>query len=116
MKSFVLFLPHDPDRYNDLGEDDFMEIIKDYVGWVEDQTEKGVYKGGHKLVDGTGKNVTQTATGIEVHDGPFTELAEVLGGLMVIEAADYDSAVAIAKTHPHLKHNKTIEIREIDDV
>jgi hypothetical protein len=33
---------------------------------------------------------------------------------MVIEAADYRAAVEIARTHPHLVHNKTLEIRQLD--
>ena len=52
---------------------------------------------------------------MDVHEGPFTELAEVLGGFMIIEAADWDEAVAIAREHPHMKHNQRLEIRAIDE-
>ena len=48
------------------------------------------------------------------HDGPFADAAEILGGYMVIYAADYDEAVEIARSHPHMKHNETILIRQTD--
>lgn len=114
MAKFVLMLPHAPDRYTNLGEEDFMELMKDYVGWVEDMAAKGKYLSGEKLLDEGGKVVTKASGGLEVHDGPFTEVAEILGGYMVISAADYDEAVEIARSHPHMKHNDKIIIRQTD--
>ncbi|WP_262694341.1 YciI family protein [Kordiimonas aquimaris] len=113
MNTYALLLNHAPDRYDGLTEDDYMDIIKDYVAWVEKLSAEGTYVGGEKLADGPGKTLTKTDTGIEVHDAPMAELAEVLGGFMLIKAADYASAVAIAKTCPHMVHNSTLEIREV---
>ena len=114
MAQFVLMLPHAPDRYQNLAEADFMEIMKDYIGWVEDMTAKDKFRGGEKLMDEGGKIVSRKSGSVEVHDGAFAEIAEILGGFMVIEAVDYDEAVEIARGHPHLKHNETIIIRQID--
>lgn len=113
MNTYALLLNHAPDRYSGLSEDDYMDIIKDYVAWVEKLTAEGTYVGGEKLADGPGKTLTATDGGVEVHDSPMAELAEVLGGFMMIKAASYDAAVAIAKTCPHMVHNKTLEVREI---
>ncbi|MEL7058422.1 MAG: YciI family protein [Acidobacteriota bacterium] len=114
MAQFLLLLPHEPTRYRDVPHDEMMAIIQDYVAWVEDQTERGAYVDGHKLVDSAGKLLVAGDDGAEVHDGPFAELAEVLGGMMVIEAKSLDAAVDIARDHPHLRHNRRIEIRQID--
>jgi hypothetical protein len=114
MATFALLLNHPPDRYTRLSEDRYMAVIKDYVAWVERATADGTYVGGHKLASAAGKTVTATADGINVHDSPFAELPEVLGGLMVIKAADYDAAIQIARHHPHLVHNTSMEIRQID--
>ena len=46
-------------------------------------------------------------------DGPFSETKEVLGGLYLIEAADYDEAVARTSDHPHIEYGGTIEIRKL---
>jgi hypothetical protein len=114
MPKFVLMLPHAPDRYENLSEADFMEVMTDYIGWVEQMSAEGKYLSGEKLNADPGRIVTNKTGSIEVHDGPFTEVAEILGGYMVIEAKDYDDAVEIARAHPHMKHNQTIIIRQTD--
>lgn len=45
-------------------------------------------------------------------DGPYSETKEVLGGIYLIEAKDYDEAVARSLDHPHLEHG-TIELRQL---
>jgi hypothetical protein len=47
-----------------------------------------------------------------VHDGPFAETKEQLGGFYIIEAADLDEAIGIAKRMP-LQPDGTIEIRPL---
>ena len=116
MTTYALLLNHAPDRYDGLSEDEYMAIIKDYVAWVEELTADGIYKGGHKLNTAPGKLLTSSAGSVDVHDSPFAELTEVLGGLMIIEADDYAHAVEIARSCPHLVHNKSLEIRQIDEV
>lgn len=114
MAKFVFMLPHAPDRYTKLGEAEMIEVMTDYIGWVEQMSAAGKFVGGEKLLDEGGKIVTNRSGAIEVHDGPFTEVAEILGGYMVIEAEDYDEAVSIARSHPHMKHNETIHVRRTD--
>ena len=114
MAQFVFMLPHAPDRYTDISESEFVDLMKDYLGWVEDMTAQGKFKGGEKLLDEAGKIVTSTDGVTEVHEGPFSEVAEILGGFMILEAADYDEAIEIARGHPHLKHNQKIIIRQTD--
>lgn len=50
-----------------------------------------------------------------ITDGPFTESKEAVGGYFLIEAADYDAAVGIARECPALQHNGRVEIRQISD-
>ena len=116
MAKFALLLHHAPDRYTGLDEDEFVGIMKDYIGWVQDAAAKGIYTGGHKLTASAGTEVTSGPNGVQVHDGPFAELPEVLGGLMIVEVDTLEDAVELAKNHPHLVHNSRIEIREIEDV
>lgn len=114
MPKFVLMLPHARDRYENLSESEFMEVMTDYIGWVEQMSASGKYLSGEKLNADPGRIVTNVSGSIEVHDGPFAEVAEILGGYMVISADDYDEAVEIARAHPHMKHNQTIVIRQTD--
>ena len=46
-----------------------------------------------------------------VTDGPFIESKETIGGYSIIEAADLDEAIAIAKTWPLRTH--AVEIRPV---
>lgn len=55
----------------------------------------------------------RTAGGAQtIHDGPFAETKEQLGGYYVVEAADLDAAIAIAKKVP-LASDGAIEIRPL---
>ena len=48
MPKFVLMLPHAPDRYTKLGEAEFMDLMKDYIGWVEEMSCQGKVRGRRK--------------------------------------------------------------------
>ncbi len=74
---------------------------------------------GGKRIGGAGLKATTTATTVRtsggrktVHDGPFAEAREQLGGFYLIEAADLDEAIAIAKQVPVLQDG-AIEIRPL---
>jgi hypothetical protein len=57
--------------------------------------------------------VRTNTTGVQtVHDGPFADTKEQLGGFYVIDAPDLDAAIGIAKKIPLLKAG-AIEIRPV---
>jgi hypothetical protein len=47
-----------------------------------------------------------------VTDGPFAEIKERIGGMILIRAASYEEAVEIAKGSPILQLGGTVEIRK----
>jgi hypothetical protein len=71
------------------------------------------------IVGGNALQPTPTATSIRhgdnaevsVTDGPFAETKEALGGYYLIEAADLDAAIAIAKQVP--AEHGGVEVRPI---
>ena len=72
---------------------------------------------GDTLVAGAGLKTTDTATtlrhsggGHSVHDGPFAETKEQLGGFYLVDVPDLDAAMAIARRIP-MPHGGSIEIR-----
>ncbi len=74
---------------------------------------------GAKRIGGSGLAATSSATTIRtkggkhaVHDGPFAEAKEQLGGFYLVEAKDLDEAIAIAKRVPVLQDG-SIEIRPV---
>jgi hypothetical protein len=58
--------------------------------------------------DGAGK-IVQTSK--NVINGPYAEIKEAIGGLIIIKAADYDEAVSIAYSCPILGLGGNVEIR-----
>ena len=93
-------------------------IYEDEKGWSDGDPaviEEGMkahnqfaVDAGEKLRGGQALQPTSTATtirkdgsgGFAVTDGPFVETKEALGGYYVIEAADLDEAIALAKKVP----------------
>lgn len=46
-------------------------------------------------------------------DGPFLDSKEYLGGLVIVDAADLDGALAIAEDLQELRPNVAIEVRPV---
>ena len=74
---------------------------------------------GAKRVGGAGLKATSSATTVRttkgkqrVHDGPFAETKEQLGGFYLIEAPDLDAAMEIARKVP-LTEDGAIEVRPV---
>jgi hypothetical protein len=62
-----------------------------------------------RLFDPSGKIVTKDKS---FANGPFVEITQSIGGFVVITAADYNEAVAIAQHCPVLKLGGTVEVRQ----
>jgi hypothetical protein len=74
---------------------------------------------GAARISAAGLQRTATATTVRteggkqvIHDGPFAETKEQLGGYYLIEAPDLDAAIAIAKRVP-LRFDGSIEVRPL---
>ncbi|MGK2860505.1 MAG: YciI family protein [Chitinophagaceae bacterium] len=81
--------------------------------WMENLGKEGKFISGLPLgkegsvINGSKKNVT---------DGPFTEGKEIVGGYLMIKAADHSEAVELAKGCPLLDHEGTVEVRELQQL
>ena len=113
MPQYMLLL-HDSGTFPpDMSPEDIQAIIGRYVEWRARLQQSGHKVSGHKLRDGEGRVMTGTVGAPKVTDGPYAESREVIGGLFVIDARDYDEAIALARDCPHLDFG-TIEIRQIE--
>jgi hypothetical protein len=83
-----------------------MEIWKNWMGSLA---------GSGQLVDGLplGKDGKVVKAGATITDGPFAEGNEIVGGYLIVNAADLGAAVEISKGCPIFEHNGTVEVREI---
>ncbi len=113
MAQFILLLHENPARFSDLTPEEMQQMVARYGAWGRALAEKGRYVGGHKLTDDGGRFLKRITGSLGVTDGPYSEVKEVIGGLFIVDAADYDAAVALAGDCPHLD-NGWIEVRQID--
>jgi hypothetical protein len=109
MAQFFLALYDDPTLFAKLSPDQMEAALEKYMDW-----SKRSFVLGKRLADDSGR-VLRAPNGIpRAADGPYSETKEVLGGIFIIEAADYDEAVAFTMDHPHLQFG-TIELRRLWD-
>jgi len=82
-----------------------------WMAWIEKLSKDNRYVSGEPLLPG-GKLVTGT-NGKSVTDGPYTEGKEVVGGFFIVNAKDYDDALALTKDYPDYELGGQIQVRQI---
>lgn len=115
MPGYMLLLHSQTSEDGELSAEDIQGVIGEYIAWRDQIEAQDRLLGGDKLTDEGGKHLKHENGGIRVTDGPYAEVKEALGGYFAIKAANYDEAVEISKSCPHLKYGGWIELREIDD-
>ncbi|HET7466952.1 MAG TPA: YciI family protein [Candidatus Dormibacteraeota bacterium] len=79
--------------------------------WFSKYSKAGKVVGGEELQGpSTATTISRRNGKVSVTDGPFIESKEVIGGFAIIEVADLDEAIAMAKDWPG-----TVEIRPVID-
>lgn len=113
MSQYVLFLHEAPGDFAEVSPAEMQQIIERYAAWSRELGPRRV--GGEKLRDEGGRHLRRTGAGVGVTDGPYGEAKEVVSGFFIIEAEDYDRAVEVARTCPHMDFG-WIEVREVEPV
>lgn len=113
MPQYMLLLHECVSNPPDLSPEEIQAIIQRYVDWRKRVAATGRRIDGHKLRDGEGRVLRGAVGKPSVTDGPYVEAKEIIGGLFMYEARDYDEAVALAADCPHLEFGP-IEVREVE--
>lgn len=113
MPTFAILMREDDNAWSRKPPEEQQQLLQRYFAWIDDLRARDVFKGGEPLSDGG--RLLQLVEG-EVVDGPFTETKEVLTGFFLVEAEDWDDAVAIARTCPALFHGEQVELRMVGHV
>ncbi len=109
MSQYVLLLHSDPTGWAKMSPDEMQKAVEKFMAW----SQKPFNKGGKRLRDDAGRIMHGGNGKTRTTDGPYSESKEVVGGFFIIEAANYDEAVALCHDHPTLEYGGTIEIRQI---
>ena len=113
MPNYVLLLHDTGTMPPDMSPTDIQAVIQRYITWRQRVQQGGRAVSGHKLTDGQGRVMRRSGESTAVTDGPYAEAREVIGGLFIIEARDYDEVVRLCGDCPHLDFG-SIEIREVE--
>ena len=80
-------------------------------GWTQEMTQRGLLRAtGGLRPPGEARTVRVRRRQLLLSDGPFAETKEQIAGLVILECADLDEAVAAAARHPAAGYG-TIEVR-----
>jgi len=86
------------------------QIMGKWMAWIDKLAKAGKYDSGEplrptgKVISGPGKTVT---------DAAFAEGKEIIGGYFIINAADYDEAVALCADYPDYENGGKVIIRQV---
>src|SRR3954454_14660750 len=105
----LLFRGADWDR--GLSPEEIQKVMLQTTAWLERLGKSGKVKSGHPLLAG-GTGVSKKK-GQMVADGPFAESKETIGGYLLLNVANLNEALEIAKNAPELDYGLTIEVHEI---
>lgn len=116
MPHFMLFFHERPADALASTPDEATAAIEDYKRWAESVAARGKMRGGEKLTADGGRHLRMADGEVTDSPGAFAETADAITGVFVIEADDYDEAVALTRTCPHLKGRQWIEVRRLETV
>ncbi len=116
MPNYIFLLREDPQNFAEISPQEMQQVVERYRVWGDGLREAGQLAGGEKLADGEGKVVVLQNGSERVLDGPYSETKEIVGGFFQVIAEDYEAALALARTCPHLEFGGKIEIRRIEDM
>ncbi len=110
MSQYLLLIWDRQDAWDAATAEARAQIHKGHTAFGEKHADAIV--GGNALQDpSTATSLRLDGAGFAVTDGPFVETKEGLGGYYLIEAADLDQAVAIARDIPVLAGG--VEVRPV---
>jgi hypothetical protein len=111
MNTYMLIFRGGDEAAYRLSPEQLQENLAKWGAWMGGLAASGALASGEALQRG-GKVVRGTAK--SVTDGAFAEGKEVIGGYVLVKAANYDAAVEHAKGCPVLSFDEgTVEVREL---
>ena len=110
---YMLLIHADPAGLQALREAERTTSLAAYGAYSEALQKAGVLRGGNRLRTAEASTTVKVRDGrTEVHNGPFIETREQLGGYYLIDVPDLDTALSWAARCPGASHG-AVEVRPI---
>ena len=116
MPKFLLLIHDNPQDDMAMTPEALREVIGRYRAWSEKLQAEGALVDAAKLADEGGRVLERVNGTVRVDDGPYAEAKEALGGYFLLQARDYDQAVALARECPTLDRKGRVTLRMLDEM
>ena len=110
MEKFMLIFHSELSKEQQMSPEEMQATMGKWMAWIDSLAKAGKYVSGEPLLPG-GKLIKGSAKGVT--DGPYTEGKEIVGGYFIINAADYDEAVALCEGYPDYDKGGSIQVRQV---
>ena len=98
---FALLIYGNETSWESAGEEERRATYAEHERFMKMLQDRGALRGGAELTSTTSaRTLRHEGGGMSVTDGPFAAPAEVLGGFYLIDAADLDEALDLARQLP----------------
>jgi len=112
---YALLLYENEAIYTEADAPSLEAIIAAHQALAAQLAAEGVLRGGSGLKSSdTATTLRRSRGGDTLHDGPYAEAREQLGGFYLIDVPDLDAALAIAKRIP-FAGDGSVEVRPVID-
>lgn len=113
---FLLLIYIDPQLRQALPADEYDALMRGCIQHADALQAKGTLLMSQRLQPADSAQTLRSRQGqSKVTDGPFAETREILAGFNLIEAADADEAMRIARQFPWAAYG-SIEVRAVADM
>jgi hypothetical protein len=109
MKEFVLLFRQPVHNQSDTSPKELEALLERWNNWIGGIASQKRFTGHNRLAS---EGKVLKAGGV-VTDGPFVEIREILGGLIVVKAEDIEEATTLAHGCPALERGGSVEIRPL---
>ena len=93
----------DEKKWNSLSESERQAFMDACFTYDDELRSKGCFAGGEALDSARKAALLRWQNGqVVVTDGPFAETKEQIGGIMVLEARDFNHAIQLISNHPSM--------------
>ncbi|NYH42213.1 hypothetical protein HNR22_001940 [Micromonospora jinlongensis] len=107
---YMMFVCSDTEPDND------PTALPDIHKWVAENDTRGRRLAGNVLAPTTAATTVRVRGGeLLVSEGPFAETMEVIVGFDLLDCADLDEAIEVARTHPMAREGR-LELRPFADL
>jgi len=94
----------EPNKFESLSESDRNALLDECFTYDDVLRRNGHFAGGEALQSSQTARTLRWKNGkVAVIDGPYAETKEVIGGILVREARDFNHAIELMSKHPGVK-------------